>query len=318
VIELLPELGLNPEVVERQFAIDRGYGNAYKLAAADGKDPILSYIAAASYFRRAAATAILLDEIATARNLFQLAANCYLVAGRPYGYLLQALGTNHLDSNSAGNTAEEPNSVFRLWAPSAGDPFSSFSVSLRRQADSCRSQLLGPMALPGELYLEVVDAVARSIETSSIEPVAHAIFPFVALYAAAMKRAREDSYHWARLATTVHPADPEVLAILVAVQERLKSTELSLTPTLAALPIDRSSRTILTGTLEHFSQPSDFETYTHSSARNQRPRAMIDLEDDWEIRYWAKLFGISEQQLRNVVAEAGPSVMDVRSRIRRN
>jgi hypothetical protein len=38
----------------------------------------------------------------------------------------------------------------------------------------------------------------------------------------------------------------------------------------------------------------------------------ISLSEDWEVRYWTKALGISEDRLREVIAEVGHMAEDVR------
>jgi hypothetical protein len=42
----------------------------------------------------------------------------------------------------------------------------------------------------------------------------------------------------------------------------------------------------------------------------------VGLENDWEIQYWCARFDIGAEQLRACVAEVGPRVEDVESRLR--
>ena len=44
----------------------------------------------------------------------------------------------------------------------------------------------------------------------------------------------------------------------------------------------------------------------------------IDLADAAEVRYWAKQFGVTEQEIREAVEAAGADVGKVRERLARN
>ena len=44
--------------------------------------------------------------------------------------------------------------------------------------------------------------------------------------------------------------------------------------------------------------------------------ARINLEQDYEVGYWANEFGVSRDELRSAVAKAGPLVKDVRAHLR--
>lgn len=49
--------------------------------------------------------------------------------------------------------------------------------------------------------------------------------------------------------------------------------------------------------------------------RGAQDRARINLSEEHEVRYWTAALGISEDRLRQLVAEVGPSAAAVRGRI---
>ncbi|NID06023.1 DUF3606 domain-containing protein [Luteibacter jiangsuensis] len=53
------------------------------------------------------------------------------------------------------------------------------------------------------------------------------------------------------------------------------------------------------------------------SNRGQADRDRINVNEDYEVRYWTKEFGISEDTLRDAVKRVGPMVDDVRAELRR-
>lgn len=52
--------------------------------------------------------------------------------------------------------------------------------------------------------------------------------------------------------------------------------------------------------------------------RGPRDRDRIDIDEDYELRYWTKELGVDEQTLRNTIKTVGPRVEDVRREIGRN
>ena len=42
--------------------------------------------------------------------------------------------------------------------------------------------------------------------------------------------------------------------------------------------------------------------------RRPQDRSRINVNERWELQYWTKHFGVSEEQLRNAVKTAGTSV----------
>jgi hypothetical protein len=49
--------------------------------------------------------------------------------------------------------------------------------------------------------------------------------------------------------------------------------------------------------------------------RGPQDRNRINVNEPWELRYWTKTLGLSEEELRNAVRDAGTSVTAVREHI---
>ena len=49
--------------------------------------------------------------------------------------------------------------------------------------------------------------------------------------------------------------------------------------------------------------------------RGQHDRYRINIKEAYEVHYWAKALGVSEEQLRSAVATAGPMVDDVKAHL---
>ncbi|MGZ3184872.1 MAG: DUF3606 domain-containing protein [Telluria sp.] len=49
----------------------------------------------------------------------------------------------------------------------------------------------------------------------------------------------------------------------------------------------------------------------------QQDRSRINVNERWELQYWTKELGVSEDELRRVVQEVGPSVSAVRARLKK-
>jgi hypothetical protein len=52
-----------------------------------------------------------------------------------------------------------------------------------------------------------------------------------------------------------------------------------------------------------------------ASKVGRQDRDRINLNEDYEVRDWAKSFGVSEDELRSAVAKAGPMVKDVKAHL---
>lgn len=46
--------------------------------------------------------------------------------------------------------------------------------------------------------------------------------------------------------------------------------------------------------------------------------ARIDVDQEHEVKYWSEQFGVTEQELRQAVKNAGPMIKDVRARLSSN
>ena len=51
--------------------------------------------------------------------------------------------------------------------------------------------------------------------------------------------------------------------------------------------------------------------------RGPQDRARINVEEDYEVRYWTKELGISEERLRDLVKQHGPSAQNIRNAVNR-
>jgi hypothetical protein len=50
--------------------------------------------------------------------------------------------------------------------------------------------------------------------------------------------------------------------------------------------------------------------------RGPRDRSRIDVDQDYELRYWTRELGVDEETLKAAVRRVGPMVNDVRSALR--
>jgi len=54
-----------------------------------------------------------------------------------------------------------------------------------------------------------------------------------------------------------------------------------------------------------------------STKRGPRDRTRIDLDEEYEVRYWMQELGVTEEELRHAVHTAGVMIDDVREQLRR-
>jgi hypothetical protein len=51
--------------------------------------------------------------------------------------------------------------------------------------------------------------------------------------------------------------------------------------------------------------------------RGQQDRSRINMNEKWEVQYWTKELGVSEEELRQIIQQAGNNVTDVRQHLKR-
>jgi hypothetical protein len=52
------------------------------------------------------------------------------------------------------------------------------------------------------------------------------------------------------------------------------------------------------------------------SKQGRQDSSKVNLEEDWERRYWARTFYVTEEELREAVSIVGPQVDDLRKHFR--
>ena len=209
----------------------------------------LALFAAATTLRRAAAHSLLIGQIDMARSHFSEAATVYLQAESTYGVFLSNLGQGETDDYPL----EGPrfaSDVFWLWNSrylrarhlTEADPLRTF----RKRLDGYRTEGVGILHIPVAVYLDLFDSLVDASE----DAVAAALLPIVAVYSAAIRRAREDRYHWTRLATPFHPVEPDIVGILLAAGQVLQARGKSLVRIMNGLPITRDALILLQNSLD--------------------------------------------------------------------
>lgn len=53
------------------------------------------------------------------------------------------------------------------------------------------------------------------------------------------------------------------------------------------------------------------------SNRGPQDRARVNTSEPWELKYWTKEFGVTEEELKAAVKAVGPMVVDVRKKLGR-
>lgn len=257
MIEFLEEMGLDPDRVSGQRDFSAGIGNIYYAKAKVIEQPDqreLTFIVAATNLRRAAANSLLLGETESARQFFDAAASAYAAAGSAYGLLLSNLGYGEtLDNRFEFNQFRNAQDVFIMFRPRRSIKsiinHQEEDVRLRHQLDEFRTQRMGMLGLSVGFYLELFDSLMLGQKGLEEVTVKRAVMPLLALYTSVIARSKNDGYHWKRLATPFHPAEPDVMAVLMSMGRSLDQKGVSLQRVVADLPISGDALRLIRGTL---------------------------------------------------------------------
>src|SRR6266850_652721 len=181
---------LDAETVFRLREGSSNIGKSYLALARKSKSVYdRQYLAtvAGTYFRRAAADSLLLDELENASKLFRSAARCYSLTSTPYSSVMKALaGVRSSDKSSLKpeERGRSPEEVFALIELIGRRPREVDShMQWRHKLDEFRGSRIGIFALQLDSYLEVVDAllsVARGFQTA-VSTLQQAVLPFLEL-----------------------------------------------------------------------------------------------------------------------------------------
>ena len=193
---------------------------------------------AATYFRRAAANALLLGRYADAKGIFLEAAFAYQRLGLPYSVVVTALsseGHSRTERLAYGwlnayfdhelDERAVPQLAYVILAQSTFTESRQMSfdriVSVRRSLDPYRLRSLGALGTTVGTLLDLFDSLVPNMGQRRID-VAEAMAPFFGAYNTAIRQTIQNHYHWERLALPFHPADPDIYGILTLTDSALQ------------------------------------------------------------------------------------------------
>lgn len=205
-------------------------------------------IIAATYFRRAAANSLLLDDFSMASEFFEEAARCYQQAQMPYSMVMVALSGRATSDWSWHAAAESPQGVYALMAVLCEKVIhSEYLQKARHKLDEFRGSRLGVFAHPLDQYLDLFDAVYMSMEIArkGVHTLREALLPFIQTYSSALQRARRDQFHWQHLSMVFHPVEPDVIGLLVMTKNAIMRNGLNQSDMLEGLPVSREAIEVL-------------------------------------------------------------------------
>jgi hypothetical protein len=262
MLDWLKELGLDPEFCFIQTEMLTGLAKAYLGEAESAKDVdsagLLS-LAAATNFRRAGSNLLLLDRTDDAKGVFYQSAQAYGNARLPYAAFISNLASESywFKRPEQGIAASsDPAEAFLLWGDQSLENGNE-AGRIRRVAESFRTRRIGLLGLEVGVHLDLFDA---AVGDSSNTQLAESLLPVMSAYSSAVKQARQDQYHWRKLAIPFHPVEPDILALLVALDRRLVRRKRGIASLLKSIPLGWESLSLLQGALEQLGVWRDEKT----------------------------------------------------------
>lgn len=269
--EFLGELRLKPERLIRDLDVSMGLARTYQQHSEGRRENEPHALSiAATYFRRAAANALLLGRYADAKGLFLEAAFAYHTLGLPYSVVVAALSsegrsiTEHLTFGWLGAYADHEiveravpqlAYVFLAQLPfveSRRMPFDRL-VSVRRSLDPYRLRPLGVLSVSVGTLLDLFDSLVPNMGQRRID-LAEAMAPFFGAYNAAIRQTMQNHYHSERLALPFHPAEPDIYGVLTLIDSALQTRhDFTLQRFIEQAAIGRESKYLLSTILEGMS-----------------------------------------------------------------
>jgi hypothetical protein len=234
---------------------------------------------AASYYCQAASHSVLIYERTRRDEFFRKAAMSFSLMGLPYRLNMASFlkdnyvitdddRREYLNALEAFNPLElsdpleiKAQYVYSLLAFLDFQPRNQDEEHIVRVAiDRLQNVLqyfrrfpIGILGIPVSRYLDVVNALNPYVR-SQVDLLEQALLPFITRYDDALHEALEDQYHWQQLALDFHPAEPDVIGVLVRTLSilRLRRSGMRVLDFIQKLPISKKSRIMLVRILEDY------------------------------------------------------------------
>jgi hypothetical protein len=271
-------LNLDYKWVERDLQLSQELADGYNILAhhSEGSKREETFLVSASFYRRAAAHALLLGQYgyrgpygpagaADVNKLFTAAIDAYQTAGTPYSSFLcifspniypnESFVTNWLDHLARAESDWHPQLVYLLlysavflpkWRPD-----NDVLYSIRQGMELYRIEPIGVLGTPISYYLDLIDAMNARTDVDAIE---QAISPFLSQYDFAIRQAQKNVYHWQRLAMPFHPAEPDLVGVMLYTNRFLYSlrSRRSVLDMIQESRMEHQTMSLLYGILSHY------------------------------------------------------------------
>lgn len=251
--DLIQRLGIDPELIRRDldscYAAARYYG---EMRREDSNNAAF----AATLLRRAAAHSLLVMENQEDRDaVFLDAARAYRDLQMPYSFMLLVFvqrtkvdffADDFFFTDRNEQSKEQINDllqrVYLLLASTNRQwnrNWAYQSQSLREELEMYRQKPIGILGISIGSYLQLFDSL-RAHATNDVseegkrltddntdrwEVIRRSLQPFLVSYDRALERVRQDRFHWERLAVPFHPAEIDILSVLLYVYKSMNARD---------------------------------------------------------------------------------------------
>ncbi len=279
----LEKIGLEQDLVELDYKASTGFGKAYRSRAEEQSTNHTEYLfAAASSFRRAGASALLLGDQQSAMSAFAEAGLIYTILRSSEAYVMRTLSSDdspfrgempHLENSPLLDRGERDERRAKLIYAllSTSRPNAEFEAGFGTLWESARADYfsgsaLGLLDIPADAYLDLCNSVFHYRNQGDTRArLQFTLSLFLSAYDAAIQSAVRNASSWRLLVQRIHPAEPDIIGLFSMVHLALKPTVLP--ELLSELPMSGLCRALLFGSMEtRF--PDDFGEKTRS--RNLR------------------------------------------------
>ena len=273
--EFLGEIRLDSKTIERDLNVSRGIARIYQSHLEDKSESGSTGLAiAATYFRRAAADALLLGQYALAKDLFLDAAFTYQKLRSPYCVAMAALSSEGRSETrrfvhawlGSGDEQMPPDRSYHQLAyvliaqvtyrESLQLP-SRLIKSVRQSLEPYRLRPIGVLGTSTGSVLDLFDSLDPDFGLRRVD-LDEAFVPFLGGYNTAIRQAIQSRYHWERLALPFHPAEPDIYSVLILTDSALRmQRDTTVLQVAERAPMSGESRSLLRNILGGITESSE-------------------------------------------------------------
>lgn len=258
-------LGFNRELISRDCEVCLKLAHCYENFNNSNEIESVTrdhIIVAATYFRRAAAHSLILDEVPNAFSYFEKAASLYVDANMAYGLLLASFSPQVLSElilvflTNNRNHIDHRNTMYVALAQSVNRDFPTDREShILESLQPYRSFPMGILSIPLGAHLDLAAASQGDYSTiaasqGDYSTMIEVLSPIFNAYNIAVQTAKRDIFHWQRMAFPFHPAEPDIFSLVQLATARDSKRRSYMREITDSFHIADDTRTLLSGIID--------------------------------------------------------------------